>query len=309
MCTRLTLSRLSIAILMLLLAMAQAVTMAGAAPMGRQPMMLQQISVVVDGRLQHYVVAPQMMDGHVMAPMREVFRSLGASIGWEGRAKQVTAIRGQTVVILKVGDREAMVDGRRISLEAAPQLMRGVVFVPLRFVGQALGAAVKWEAGARQVVIASAPATPPAAESPAPEVTPVPPSAPGTPTSSSPEATPQAKAASAMERPMVVETAAEAPATGAEPAAKEQKVSVTLLDYDIRLRPSEVFAGVVKFFVRNLGPSPHALAIDGVKDRTKVLKAGEHTTLKVTFKPGIYTLYCPVDAHRALGMKTRLRVK
>jgi plastocyanin len=271
----------------------------------------QPISVVIDGKLQHYAIPPRLTAGHIIVPMREVFESLGASVAWDAETKQVRAMRGQTEIILTVGDRGALVDGKPVQLETAPAVARGAVFVPLRFISEALGANVTWQARARRIMIASAPA-PPAAE---PAMTAVPPSAPGTATASSPAPPAQPEEAtgappsSGPDRPPAVETAAATPGSGAQAARSTQRVSAALLDYDIRLQPSEVFAGAIKFYVRNLGPAPHALAIDGMKDRTKVLKVGEHTTLQVTFKPGNYTLYCPVDFHRALGTKTRLRVK
>ena len=88
-----------------------------------------------------------------------------------------------------------------------------------------------------------------------------------------------------------------------------QRVRVRLKDYDIKCTPTEVMSGTVKFFVSNDGPSPHALAIDGMKERTPTLKSGERATLQVDLKPATYTLYCPVGIHRTLGMKTRFVVK
>ncbi len=75
------------------------------------------------------------------------------------------------------------------------------------------------------------------------------------------------------------------------------------------LDPSTVPAGAVKFEVANTGKYPHALAIDGVSERTAELAAGQKATLSVKLRPGTYSLYCPIDDHRGLGVQAKLTVK
>lgn len=282
--------------LVLLVAMTAAVLASAAAYAATS----QPIAVIIDGASQHYAESPQLVQGHVMVPMREIFQSLGATVNWSSRTRQVMAKKGETEVGLIVGSPIATVGARRVMLDAPPQMLRNTVFVPLRFVGEALGAQVTWQPASRQVMIATAPAPPaqPAAEEmPAASETPLA----GTPTSAPTEGT-QPAAAPAMD------AAAPAPEAGSAPAAI-QRIRIRLSDYKIQCTPSEATSGTVKFYVSNDGPSPHALAIDGMKERTATLKSGERTTLQVDLKPATYTLYCPVDAHRVLGMKTRFAVK
>jgi plastocyanin len=261
----------------------------------------QSIAVIIDGEPQSYAQSPQLVEGHVMVPMRAIFQSLGATVRWDSHTRQVLAQKGDTEVGLIVGSPIATVGARRVILDVPPQMSHDTVFVPLRFVGEALGAQVAWQPASRRVMIATAPAAPtqPAAEEmpAAPEA----PAAAAVPTSPSGEAA-HAPAAPAMD------ATAPAPEAGTEPAAI-QRVRVRLTDYDIKCTPSEVASGTLKFYVSNDGPSPHALAIDGMKERTATLKSGQRATLQVDLKPATYTLYCPVDAHRALGMKTRFVVK
>ena len=61
----------------------------------------------------------------------------------------------------------------------------------------------------------------------------------------------------------------------------------------------------------NPSPIPHAIAVEGNgvdKDGQTVTKGGK-STITVTLKPGKYTFYCPVDGHRAAGMKGTLTVQ
>ena len=55
----------------------------------------------------------------------------------------------------------------------------------------------------------------------------------------------------------------------------------------------------------------HALEVEGngVETKTSTIDPGKSATLKVTFpKNGTYEMFCPVDGHKALGMKGKITV-
>jgi uncharacterized cupredoxin-like copper-binding protein len=68
-------------------------------------------------------------------------------------------------------------------------------------------------------------------------------------------------------------------------------------------------AGKVTVVMDNPSQTPHAVEVEGkgVEEETKTLTQG---TAKVTvdLKPGKYEFYCPVDGHKAAGMKGTLTV-
>jgi plastocyanin len=70
-------------------------------------------------------------------------------------------------------------------------------------------------------------------------------------------------------------------------------------------------AGSVTITMDNPAPVPHAIAVEGNgidKDGQTVSKDGK-STVTATLKAGTYTFYCPVDGHKAAGMKGTLTVK
>ena len=69
------------------------------------------------------------------------------------------------------GSRQAFINDSPVTLDAAPIIVARRVYVPLRFVGEALGAAVAWDPGLHIVSITPGPATP----SSPPAAVPVPP--------------------------------------------------------------------------------------------------------------------------------------
>lgn len=98
---------------------------------------------------------PRMVDGLVMVPLRAIFEGLGAKVQFAGGVIEANG-RGHKVV-LKVGDKAATVDGRAVTLQAPAQTFDGKTMVPLRFVAEAFGAKVKWDAATRVVAIEATP--------------------------------------------------------------------------------------------------------------------------------------------------------
>jgi len=86
-----------------------------------------QIAVLVDGKPQHYAMPPRMMNSRVMVPMREIFQSLGATVNWDAKQRMVSAMRGATEVKLRIGDREAMVNRKRVMLEEPSKVKAGKI--------------------------------------------------------------------------------------------------------------------------------------------------------------------------------------
>lgn len=106
----------------------------------------QNISVVVDGQPVVFTgVGPQKVGGRVLVPLRGVMEKLGAYVGWQPATRTVTANKSGVDLTLQLGNRNATVNGRTVLLDVPPQEYRGSTMVPLRFVGEALGAEVKWD--------------------------------------------------------------------------------------------------------------------------------------------------------------------
>lgn len=127
------------------------------------------ISVWIDGRELTLDVAPLLENGRTLVPMRAIFESLGAEVEWDGNTQTITAKKGSITLILQPGKSTASKNESALPLDVPPRLYNGRALVPLRFVGEALGADVNWDGTTRQVRIlrsSSGAAVPPVSKAP-----------------------------------------------------------------------------------------------------------------------------------------------
>ncbi len=88
-------------------------------------------------------------------------------------------------------------------------------------------------------------------------------------------------------------------------------VTVDETDFALALSVDSFSPGVYTFEISNGGDTTHALEVEGpgVEDvESDEIGPGESTSLTVTLEAGDYTIYCPVDGHKDMGMTTTITV-
>ncbi|MGO8671407.1 MAG: stalk domain-containing protein [Capsulimonadaceae bacterium] len=122
----------------------------------------QGIAVVVDGSSVDFSSSPPFMqNGSVLVPLRGVFERLGAGVNYNASTRTIEATRGQTDVVLRLGENTAYINQQAQPLLQPPVVVNGSTFVPLRFVAQSFGAQVNWIAASQTVDIRTAGGGPP----------------------------------------------------------------------------------------------------------------------------------------------------
>jgi len=114
------------------------------------------IRIIIDGEESDYSLPPIIAGGRTLLPLRELLANLGvanddAHIIWNGADRSVTAIKDQTTVYLKVGSTTAKVNGKSVTIDAAPVNYQDRVYIPARFVAGAFDKAVAWDAMAKRI--------------------------------------------------------------------------------------------------------------------------------------------------------------
>ncbi|HEY3314927.1 MAG TPA: N-acetylmuramoyl-L-alanine amidase [Bacillota bacterium] len=111
------------------------------------------IKIVINGTVIPSDTAPSVQSGRVLVPLRVISEYLGATVAYEAKTKTVTAALNGTTISLRLGEKKATVNKAVVSLEVAATAVSGHTIVPLRFIGQAFGASVNWDAKSNSVII------------------------------------------------------------------------------------------------------------------------------------------------------------
>lgn len=113
-----------------------------------------EIRATVDGNYVDFPNAqPTMVNDRVLVPVRGVFEHMGATVDWDESTRKVTARHGSDVIVMTLDQWSAMINDRQVQLEAPARMMEGSTMVPLRFLGESMGAAVNWNSASRTVEI------------------------------------------------------------------------------------------------------------------------------------------------------------
>ncbi len=86
-------------------------------------------------------------------PVRFVSEALGANVNWDSKNRKVTIKMDGRTIVLYIGKKEYELNGTKKQMDTHAQIKDGRTFVPIRFISEALGANVKWEAAIRTVYI------------------------------------------------------------------------------------------------------------------------------------------------------------
>jgi branched-chain amino acid transport system substrate-binding protein len=113
------------------------------------------ITVTVDDIPVAFDVPPRVESGRTLVPLRAIFEALQAEVKWDPVTLTVTSTKGSTTVSLTINSADAYVNGSLVKLDVPAKIIDGRTFVPLRFVGEALGAEVVWDGTTRSITITS----------------------------------------------------------------------------------------------------------------------------------------------------------
>jgi uncharacterized cupredoxin-like copper-binding protein len=99
---------------------------------------------------------------------------------------------------------------------------------------------------------------------------------------------------------------------GASGGSAAAPATVAISETEFKLSPSspQLKAGPVTIQVKNDGGTTHALVLVGPKGvvRTAALAPGKSATLHADLKDGTYTMFCPIDGHKGMGMTGAIKV-
>ena len=105
-------------------------------------------------------VAPYIVSGSTMIPLRGLLEEMGAEVLWEGEEQKVTIKKDGKVIHIQIWNNLVTIEGTkygtvRYTLPQYPRIKDGRTFIPLRFVSEHLGYNVSWNGETREITIES----------------------------------------------------------------------------------------------------------------------------------------------------------
>jgi hypothetical protein len=111
------------------------------------------IKVDIDGRSLESDTPPIIRNGRTMVPLRPICEALGMTVDWNDATKTIKCTSEESTIILKLGSKEAVANGKAIKLDEPANVIRSRTMVPLRFVAENFGAKVSWDNAKKTVYI------------------------------------------------------------------------------------------------------------------------------------------------------------
>lgn len=105
----------------------------------------------VNGMTHKLDAAPFIKDGRTLLPIRALIEALGGSVEWNATTKTATVMLGSRTIVLTIGSTTALVNGKAITLDVAPMIVKGRTFLPLRAVAENVGLDLAWEPVSRTI--------------------------------------------------------------------------------------------------------------------------------------------------------------
>lgn len=97
--------------------------------------------------------APVQENGSVSVPFRTLFEKLGLQVTWDAKTKTIIGSKTGLDIQLKIGSKQATVNGQAMTLTVAPKAINNVTYVPLPFISEVTGNEVKWDSETQSVLI------------------------------------------------------------------------------------------------------------------------------------------------------------
>jgi len=105
-----------------------------------------QVMVMVQGKEVSYDSAPYIDNNNrTMVPLRVITEALGANVVWDDKDRSITITYETGVIRLVIGSGQALVNGKEKTMDTIPVIKNNRTMVPLRYVGEFMGAQVSWD--------------------------------------------------------------------------------------------------------------------------------------------------------------------
>ena len=114
-----------------------------------------EIQIEIDGEPLVLDVVPQIENGRTLVPFKAILEALGLKIDWIGEQRIATAYNSEMNVSVKIDGAYGNINGELFRLDVPAKVVDERTLVPLKFISEAFGNEVSWNAEKRLISIKS----------------------------------------------------------------------------------------------------------------------------------------------------------
>lgn len=111
------------------------------------------VTVFLDGKELEFDVPAQTINDRTMVPIRAIFENMGAIVEWDEATSSAICTKDSTVVKMTIDSKDMYINNQVKELDVAPVVINGRTLAPARYVAEAFGADVQWDAATQRVNI------------------------------------------------------------------------------------------------------------------------------------------------------------
>jgi hypothetical protein len=115
-------------------------------------------SYILDGKTETSDAIPYIKNGRSFFPLRVIAKALGVTdknIKWDSASQTATLIKGSDTVEFTVGKKTYKHNGTTLTMDVQAENVSGRIYLPARYVSDALGGEIEWNNTAKSLTIRS----------------------------------------------------------------------------------------------------------------------------------------------------------
>lgn len=109
--------------------------------------------VMVNSKNLKLDVAPTIVEGRMLVPLRAIFEALGCEVKWIPESRTVIGGNSKVNIELQLDNKSAKVNGVAVTLDVPAMIIGNRTLIPLRFLSENMGANVTWDGATKTAVI------------------------------------------------------------------------------------------------------------------------------------------------------------
>ncbi|AFS77936.1 copper amine oxidase-like protein [Gottschalkia acidurici 9a] len=111
------------------------------------------IITIIDGELVEGGNESILKDSRLIVPLRIISEKLGYDVHWDSETATVKIENAENILQIGIGKKEAIFNGKILTIDVKPFIKNNITYVPLRFISEVFNREVSWDNNNRVAIV------------------------------------------------------------------------------------------------------------------------------------------------------------